>query len=110
MRGPAAEAFGSAVSYHRGLRGWSQADLSDELAGRGIWMRQSAISLLESGKKSTTLDQAWVLAEVFDTTIDAMLGKPSAPSPFRDVARLTDDIEWLQGELDKVLRRFLEAR
>ncbi|MDX8367825.1 helix-turn-helix transcriptional regulator [Cytobacillus sp. IB215665] len=58
------------IAYHRKIRGIKQGELAKMLG-----MNQSALSKIELGKTTFTVDKAHVIATIFDTTIDELIVK-----------------------------------
>jgi putative transcriptional regulator len=62
---------GPKVRDLRKAMGWTQGDLSDELQVSKPW-----VSRLELGTVKPSLDRIIQIADLFDTTPDALLGEP----------------------------------
>lgn len=69
--------FGSRVRRERELRGWSQEELAKRLTDKGIPVYASTIAKIESEKKprAPRLGEAAGIADLFDMSLDALLGR-----------------------------------
>lgn len=70
--------FGKSVRTERERRGWSQEELAKRLEAKGIEnIYASTIAKIESEKKprAVRLAEAMAIAEVFDVSLDALLGR-----------------------------------
>jgi transcriptional regulator with XRE-family HTH domain len=69
--------FGTRVRRERELRGWSQEELAKRLTDKGIPVYASTIAKIESEKKprAPRLGEAAVIADLFDISLDALLGR-----------------------------------
>ncbi|MBT2266293.1 helix-turn-helix transcriptional regulator [Rhodococcus erythropolis] len=70
--------FGARVRIERERRGWSQSDLADRVGSLGIAMHPATIAKIEArdSKKprNIRLDEAHALAEIFNISIESMIG------------------------------------
>ncbi len=71
--------FSRRVKFEREVRGLSQADLAKLLSEKGLRAHPTTIAKIESRDadrpRSIRLDEAAAMAEVFDTSIDELLGQ-----------------------------------
>ncbi len=61
------------MERRREAAGWTQTDLARKLKVRGLPFHQQTIQRIEKGERAVRLDEAFVIAEVFDVSLDAML-------------------------------------
>lgn len=103
-------AVAARIASARSERGWSQQQLSDELAKVGCHIHYTAIQKLENGKKprKITVDELFAFAMVFQIPVEQMLVDPS-----REVTTETWEalkaarVAW--GELEDVAEAYLDA-
>lgn len=101
--------FGRLVAAHRKAKGWSQAELAKK-AGFGIDM----ISKIETGVTGARFPTISKLArtlgvkpvELFEAHVgEGTLTRPKLAAMMARLARLSDeDLHWLDGVLDAVLK------
>lgn len=74
------ERFARRVKYEREIRGLSQADLAKLLSESGFHTQPTTIAKIEARERdrprTIRLDEAAAIAEVFDTTVDDLIGRP----------------------------------
>jgi transcriptional regulator with XRE-family HTH domain len=72
--------FRERMKQERGDRGWSQADLSKLLQGRGLeHIYPTTVAKIESGERAVRIDEATAIADLFDVSVDALLGRKVTP-------------------------------
>lgn len=101
----------------RVARNWSQSQLADELTVRGVGsMTHATISRIESGKRRVGLAEARAIADLFNTTIDALSGPEE---DFLEVLHWNNAIALYNGTRELLLdstsryefaRRFLKRK
>jgi transcriptional regulator with XRE-family HTH domain len=70
--------FRERVKQERERRKWSQADLSKMLSDKGIkGIYPTTIAKIESGERAVRIDEATALADLFEVSLDALLGRAS---------------------------------
>lgn len=70
--------FGNRVRDEREHRGWSQADMAQMLLGKGIHpMHPTTIAKIEAGTRSVRINEAVGIAELFDVSLDTLVGHQS---------------------------------
>lgn len=79
--------FAKRLRTERDRRGWTQAELAERL---GVGMHWTTIAKIEKGTRSVRIDEAALIADIFETSVDAMLG--------RKVQR-ADDVDYALGAL-----------
>jgi transcriptional regulator with XRE-family HTH domain len=84
--------FRKALSRLRDRDGLTQAQLAAELEHRGLSMHWTTVAKIEKGDRSVRIDEAAAIADVFNVSVDALLGR-SAPAG-------TDFMHALRGVLD----------
>jgi transcriptional regulator with XRE-family HTH domain len=78
--------FRDRVKNQRERRKWSQADLSKMLSGKGIkGIYPTTIAKIESGERAVRIDEAAALADLFEVSLDALLGR-GASAPRNELA------------------------
>ncbi|MFC9768336.1 helix-turn-helix domain-containing protein [Rhodococcus jostii] len=110
--------FGLRVRLERESRKWSQAELAQRVSELGVMMHPTTITKIESRDgdrpRSIRLDEAHALAQVFGTSVDALIGVAPAYDRRAAVeelaataglfgkrlARELDDLEKAQGRLE----------
>jgi transcriptional regulator with XRE-family HTH domain len=72
--------FGKRVKAKRDARGWSQADMAKMLSDRGIHpMHPTTVAKIEAGDRSVRINEAVGIADLFEVSVDSLLGrKPGA--------------------------------
>lgn len=70
--------FGQRVKAGRNHRRWSQAEMAKMLSDRGIHLGPSAVAKIEAGDRSVKIDEAAGIADIFEISLDSLLGRPSA--------------------------------
>ncbi|MFL0274312.1 helix-turn-helix transcriptional regulator [Mycobacterium sp. SMC-19] len=67
--------FGKRVQGERASRGWSQAEMAKMLSDNGINpMHPTTVAKIEAGQRSVRINEALGIAELFETSIDSMVG------------------------------------
>ncbi|HME15760.1 MAG TPA: helix-turn-helix transcriptional regulator [Mycobacterium sp.] len=68
--------FRERVKRERDRRGWSQADLSKLLQGRGLeHIYSTTVAKIESGERAVRIDEATAIADLFEVSVDVLLGR-----------------------------------
>ena len=68
--------FRESVKRGRGDRDWSRADLSKRLQDMGCeHIYPSTVAKIESGERAVRIDEATAIAELFDVSLDILLGR-----------------------------------
>ena len=109
MSEPRFNTFGKRVRLLREDMGLTQGDVVNQLATKGIKMRQSYLSELERTDKTPPGEMVAGLAKVFNTTTDYLLllnDDPSPPTPVQrqilDLARTEKERELLEELVDLI--------
>jgi transcriptional regulator with XRE-family HTH domain len=100
--------FRERVRQERESRKWSQADLAKLLSDKGIkGIYPTTIAKIEGGERAVRIDEAAALAELFDVSLDALLGRrPGVQTNelafqlrlLRDAARQSSQQVWASME------------
>lgn len=70
------EQFGKTVKAQREQRGWSQADMAKMLSDKGIQpMHPTTVAKIEAGDRSVRINEAVGIADLFEVSIDSLLGR-----------------------------------
>jgi transcriptional regulator with XRE-family HTH domain len=78
--------FREQIRRRREQRKWSQADVAKRLHDNGLrHMISSMVAKIESGDRAVRIDEANALAELFETSVDVLLGR-AAPDDADAVA------------------------
>lgn len=75
----------------RERRGWTQEQFANLLSDRAIPMHWTTVAKIEKGDRSVRIDEAAVIADIFEISLDALLG--------RNVATQRDQVYALQAAL-----------
>lgn len=68
--------FRERVKRERERRGWSQSDLAKRLSVKGIHsIYATTVAKIESGDRAVRIDEAAALADLFDVSTDALMGR-----------------------------------
>jgi len=114
--------FRKRVKKQRDRRGWSQADVAKMLGDKGIkGIYPTTVAKIESGERAVRIDEATALADLFEVSLDALVGRKQNSQEdelayllrlLRDTARdsseqvgatmetIRDQLEELPGEFD----------
>ena len=97
--------FGQRVKAEREDRGWSQADMAKKLSAVGVHlMHPTTITKIEAGDRSVRINEAVGIADVFDMSMDALLGRGPDPTT------LTFALVMLSGYAGDAKRKIVQAR
>jgi ribosome-binding protein aMBF1 (putative translation factor) len=81
--------FRQHVRDERDRRGWSQAGLAELLQNNGLpHILASTVAKIEAGDRAVRIDEAHVLAELLETSVDALLGR----TPLDDGGNLATEL------------------
>ena len=114
--------FRQRVKKQRDRRDWSQADVAKMLGDKGIkGIYPTTVAKIESGERAVRIDEATALADLFEVSLDALVGRKQNSQEdelayllrlLRDTARdsseqvgatmetIRDQLEELPGEFD----------
>jgi transcriptional regulator with XRE-family HTH domain len=111
-----AKAFGARIRELREARRWTQGQLLDLLVISGAPLSSSAtaaISRIESGQRNVTLFEAITLAELFDVTLDELVGVTCDErwlTARQTIRRMSAELQVLDQEVGLALRQAKSAR
>jgi transcriptional regulator with XRE-family HTH domain len=71
--------FSKHLRTERDSRGWSQTEMAEMLSDKGIPMHWTTIAKIEKNDRSVRIDEAAGIADLFDTSVDALLGRKVRP-------------------------------
>lgn len=72
--------FSKALRAERERRGWSQARLAELLSDKGISsMHWTTVAKIEKGDRSVRIDEAAAVADLFEVSLDTLLGRSVPP-------------------------------
>lgn len=73
---PSLAQFRERMKQGRIDRGWSQVDLANLLSNKGIGkVYGTTIAKIENRERTVRIDEAAAIAELFETSVDAMMGR-----------------------------------
>lgn len=79
--------FSKCLRDERESRGWSQARLAELLSDNGTPMHHTTVAKIEKGDRSVRIDEAAAIADLFDVSLDRLLGRSAAPRADEDYTR-----------------------
>jgi transcriptional regulator with XRE-family HTH domain len=88
--------FRNRLKNERERRGWSQTDMANRLSDKGIHVHMTTIAKIEAGQRAVRIDEATAIADLFEMSLDALLGRG---------AGLEDDLAYSLRTLREVARR-----
>lgn len=95
-------AFLAAIRDERKARGWSQADMTELLSTKGVFLADTGLTKIENGHRPVRINEAIAIADVFGVTVDALAGrKMDHDADFRYAVRaMTDATRQSVAQLD----------
>ncbi len=101
---PAETRFRERVKHERIGHHLSQADLAKALRRKGLEkMYATTIAKIEAGDRRVTVNEAEVLADLFELTVDALLGRTAPEKNVRMVARaLLEAVEQATWQVETI--------
>lgn len=75
--------FRKQVRAERDRRRWSQSHMAKLLSDKGIGAHTTTIAKIEAGDRAVPIDEAAAIADLFDVSLDKLLGRDLGPE--RDV-------------------------
>jgi transcriptional regulator with XRE-family HTH domain len=107
----AAEArFRERVQQERKRRKWSRTDLSKLLQSKGFeHIYPSTVAKIEYGERSVRIDEATAIADLFEVSIDTLLGRSVAPKnnemyAFKALLETARQASWQVSSIEATLR------
>jgi transcriptional regulator with XRE-family HTH domain len=99
--------FRDNVRHERKRRGWSCAEVSEELRNRGLpHIVPSTISKIESGDRAVRIDEAAGFADLFGTSTDTLLGRPSGGADLMwALSKLSSNAHKMVNEISSLQQR-----
>jgi transcriptional regulator with XRE-family HTH domain len=83
-RKPGAEDyFRKRLRPERERRKWSQAHMAKLLSARGIEVHPTTIAKIEAGDRSARIDEVAAIADLFEVSLDTLLGRSTTPKTDR---------------------------
>jgi transcriptional regulator with XRE-family HTH domain len=103
--------FGKQVRAERDRRGWSQEELAKRLTDKGIPTYPSTIAKIESESRprAARLGEASAIADLFEVSLDTLLGRAVAPKrdrmyAFRALVDAAFQASWQVSSVETTLR------
>jgi transcriptional regulator with XRE-family HTH domain len=98
------QAFGQLVRAAREQHGWSQRDLVQRLANRGLNLTQSQVAKTENGKRPIRLDEAVAIARMFGQSLEDFMASRARVCrevvlAANNVLHAVEDLQLRLGEL-----------
>jgi transcriptional regulator with XRE-family HTH domain len=66
--------FRDTLRHERKERGWSQAHVAKLLSGKGLAVYPTTVAKIEAGERAVRVDEIVAVADIFDVSVDALLG------------------------------------
>lgn len=83
--------------------GLSQTDLADELTERGVPFRQQTVLKIEKGARPLRVDEAAVIAEILDLSVDDLLRPHDERTlALREIVRAQREVEVTKTQLQQM--------
>jgi len=98
--------FRERLIAERTRRGWTQSELSVMMRKRGCPCYISTIGKLEAGVRGVRADELAVLADIFGTSVDALIGRKSSGGDLMwAVSKLTAAAQKAVGDISNMANR-----
>jgi transcriptional regulator with XRE-family HTH domain len=108
-RGRARDYFRKRVRDERERRGWSQSHMAKLLSDKGIGAHTTTIAKIEAGDRAVPVDEAAAIADLFEVSLDKLLGRDLGPE--RDLKYALEALEqtarhasWQVSTIESTLR------
>lgn len=75
--------FRKRLRAERERRKWSQAHMAKLLSAKGIEVHPTTIAKMEAGDRSARIDEVAAIADLFEVSLDTLLGRSTAPQSDR---------------------------
>lgn len=98
--------LGVRLRREREARGWSQQEVANRLADRGISLHMSAIAKIEAGSRTVRLNEAMALAQVFEVRIEDLASPPT--NELNEIIELLEGALTLHRDADRMAKRGLD--
>lgn len=95
------------LKLERTRRGWSQLQLANAVASRHkMAMYSTTIAKLEAGDRGVTVDELFAFAEIFGTSVDALIGhRPGGTDVMWAASKLSSNAHRFVGEVISLQER-----
>jgi transcriptional regulator with XRE-family HTH domain len=98
------------IREERERHGWSQARFATKVSERGLVIHPSTIAKIEMGKRAVHVDELSTFADIFGTSIDALVGRRGASTDLAWAAsKLTSNAQKMATDLDALRTRLRGA-
>jgi len=97
--------FGKRIKAERERRGYSQAQMAAMLTRRKTPVHATTLAKIEAGSRSVRINEAVALAELFEVTVDALLGRTGP-----DQSTVTFALMVLEGYASDAARLIKQAQ
>jgi len=81
-----------------------EKDLTQAQVAKILGVSRTTYTQYETGKSEPDLATVSKLAEIYETSVDFLLGKTDIPTPIETIAAHHDGEEWTQEELEEIER------
>lgn len=102
--------FRAQMKFLREQRGVSQTELARQLSDRGLSFHQQTVQRVEQGDRAIRLDEAYLIAEIFDVELSSMTD--DLPEGDRELLQIVDTFRRrslsTQADLQEVLAEWVE--
>lgn len=102
--------FRERVQRERKRRKWSRADLSKRLQDKGLeHLYASTVAKIEYGERPVRIDEATAIADLFEVSVDTLLGRSVAPKNdkmyvFKALLDSAQQASWQVSSIESTLR------
>ena len=90
--------IGSRITELRKLKGWSQSDLA-----KAVNASRDIIGKYERNENTPSLEMAQKLSDIFEVTVDFLLGKETKARYNKEAVKRLEDIESLDNNTKNIL-------
>jgi transcriptional regulator with XRE-family HTH domain len=107
---PVAAYFRNRLKNERNTRNWSQAKMADLLSDKGLeGVYATTIAKIEAGDRAARIDEIAAVADVFEVSVDTLLGRSVNPKhdlmfALRALADAANQASWQVESIETTLR------
>jgi transcriptional regulator with XRE-family HTH domain len=101
--------FRKRVRDERVRRGWSQSEMAKLLSDKGIGAHTTTIAKIEAGDRAVPIDEAAAIADLFEVSLDKLLGRDLGPErdvmyAFKALLDTANQASWQLSTIETTLR------